>query len=419
MTEHALAYRWLLPATLQDVPRGRRTAVRRSTRDWIVDITIFLLSAGLGLIAAEEVHGMVGAAEPVRAVDQVVGALACAAVWLRRRWPVGLALVLAVVSVVSNMASVPTLVALFTVVVHRPFRSMALVAGVNLLTVPVYLELWPDPTLPYAVEALLAVLLLLVVVGWGMFVRARRQLVLSLRGRAERAEVEAASQVARARRLERERIAREMHDVLAHRLSLLSVHAGALEYRPDMPSQDVARAAEVIRSGAHQALQDLREVIGVLRLGSGDPEDGDGAGRAGDAASDLPDRPQPTLADVAGLVEESRLAGAEVVFDLRVGDPSRAPARLGRNAYRIVQEGLTNARKHAAAAPVELTVAGGPGEGLTVEVGNPVTGGRSMPGSGTGLIGLTERAELMGGRLEYGMAPGDRFRLSAWLPWPQ
>ncbi|WP_449065471.1 sensor histidine kinase [Planomonospora algeriensis] len=416
MTERALEYRWLLPATLQDAPRGSRTVIRRSTRDWIVDITVFLLSAGLGLIAADEVHGVVGAAEPLRAIDQVVGALACVAVWLRRRWPVGLALVLALVTTVSNMASVPALAALFTVVVHRPFRPVALVVGVNLLTLPIYLELWPDPTLPYAMEALVSVLVLLVVVGWGMFVRARRQLVLSLRDRAERAEVEAAFQVTRARRLERERIAREMHDVLAHRLSLLSVHAGALEYRPDMPSQDVAKAAEVIRSGAHQALQDLREVIGVLRLGSGDPEDGGGSGSA---APDRPDRPQPTLADLAGLVEESRLAGAEVRFDLRVADPSQAPAGLGRNAYRIVQEGLTNARKHAAAAPVELTVAGGPGEGLAVEVRNPVTGGRSVPGSGTGLIGLTERAELMGGRLEYGVASDGRFRLGAWLPWPR
>ncbi|GGK46686.1 two-component sensor histidine kinase [Planomonospora parontospora subsp. parontospora] len=419
MTERALEYRWLLPATLQDAPEGRRPAVRRSTRDWIVDIAVFLLSAGLGLITADEVHGLVGATEPIRAIDQLVGALACVAVWLRRRWPVGLALVLTLVSTVSNMASVPALVALFTVVVHRPFRPMALVVGANLLTLPVYLQLWPDPTMPYAMEALVSVLVLLVVVGWGMFVRARRQLVLSLRDRAERAEVEAEFQVTRARRLERERIAREMHDVLAHRLSLLSVHAGALEYRPDMPPRDVARAAEVIRSGAHQALQDLREVIGVLRLGSGDPEDGGGSATAGEAVSDRPDRPQPTLATLEDLVEESRLAGTEVEFDLRVGDPSGVPAGLGRNAYRIVQEGLTNARKHAADAPVELAVAGGPGEGLTVEVVNPVTGGRSVPGSGTGLIGLTERAELMGGRLEYGPAPDGRFRLGAWLPWPE
>nr|BFE88647.1 hypothetical protein GCM10020093_112480 [Planobispora longispora] len=151
-------------------------------------------------------------------------------------------------------------------------------------------------------------LILLVVTIWGMLVRARRQLVVSLRERAERAEAEAELRVEGARRLERERIAREMHDVLAHRLSLLSVHAGALEYRPDMPTDDVAKAAGVIRSGAHQALQDLREVIGVLRLGGEET---------------APDRPQPTLSDLSALVEESREAGMDVRLDMRIGDVGR------------------------------------------------------------------------------------------------
>ena len=98
-----------------------------------------------------------------------------------------------------------------------------------------------------------------------MFVRARRQLVVSLRDRAERAEAEQQLRVEQARQAERARIAREMHDVLAHRISLLSLHAGALEFRPDAPPEEVARAAGVIRASAHEALEDLREVIGVLR----------------------------------------------------------------------------------------------------------------------------------------------------------
>ncbi|GIH96468.1 sensor histidine kinase [Planobispora siamensis] len=402
VTQHVTEYRWLLPGSLRDAPRQRRAGVRRSTRDWIVDIVIFLLAAGLGLLSVEAVQAEAGLSEPMRIVDQLVGFAACVAVWLRRRWPVGLALVLAPVSVLSSVSGGAAVAAMFTVVVHRPFKIAAPVVAVHLLTIPVYVKLRPDPTLAAGWAMTLWTLVTLVVVMWGMFVRARRQLVVSLRERAERSEAEAELRVERARHLERERIAREMHDVLAHRLSLLSVHAGALEYHRGMPAEDVAKAAGVIRSGAHQALQDLREVIGVLRHGAEDT---------------TPDRPQPTLADLAGLAEESRAAGMDVTLELRVGDHGEVPAGLGRNVYRIAQEGLTNARKHAADAPVSVVVTGGPGDGLTLEVRNPVTGGQSIPGSGTGLIGLTERAQLMGGRLEYGRAPDGRFRLSAWLPW--
>ncbi|MBB5961764.1 sensor histidine kinase [Planomonospora venezuelensis] len=405
MTQSAMEYRWLLPGSLRDAQRRERPRVRRSTRDWIVDIVIFLLSVGMGLVTAEQVQAEPGLPEPLRVADQLLGAVACIAIWLRRRWPVGLTLVLIPVSFVSAVSGGAALAALFTVAVHRPFRYVALTGGLNLATVPLYLHLRPDPELSFREGIALVTLMFLVVMIWGMLVRARRQLVVSLRERAERAEVEAELRVERARHLERERIAREMHDVLAHRLSLLSVHAGALEYRPDMPSQDVVRAAGVIRSGAHQALQDLREVIGVLRHGAEGAEGID------------PARPQPTLADLAALVEESRDAGMEVTLDMRVDERAEAPAQLGRNVYRIVQEGLTNARKHAAAAAVDMVVAGGPGDGLTVEIRNPVTGGQPIPGSGTGLIGLTERAELVGGRLEYGRAPDGGFRLCAWLPW--
>ena len=108
-------------------------------------------------------------------------------------------------------------------------------------------------------------LLTAVVVGWGLFVRARRELVFSLRERAARLEAEQRLRVEQAREAERRRIAREMHDVLAHRVSLLTLHAGALEFRPDASPEEVAEAAGVIRATAHAALEELRRVIGVLR----------------------------------------------------------------------------------------------------------------------------------------------------------
>jgi signal transduction histidine kinase len=195
--------------------------------------------------------------------------------------------------------------------------------------------------------------------------------------------------------------------VLAHRISLLSMHAGALEFRPDAPPAEIERAAGVVRASAHQALEDLREVIGVLRQ---------------DEADGGPERPQPALVNLPGLLDESREAGMHVSSEYRVEDLTTVPESVGRNAYRIVQEGLTNARKHAHGAAVAVTLDGAAGDGLTVEVRNrlPLADHEpaQIPGTGTGLIGLAERASLAGGRLEHGRTPDGDFRLRAWLPWP-
>jgi len=205
------------------------------------------------------------------------------------------------------------------------------------------------------------------------------------------------------RAAERQRIAREMHDVLAHRLSLLSVHAGALEFHPDAPAEEVAEAAGVIRESARSALEELRDVIGVLREeGSEDPTQ----------------PPQPTLADLPALVAESRAAGMRLSARIELGDATPLAA-VGRTAYRIAQEGLTNARKHAPGAAVTLTVRA-PGGGLEVEVRSlapvAVAAGASLPGAGTGLVGLTERVSLAGGELEHGVDPDGAFVLRARLP---
>ena len=238
-----------------------------------------------------------------------------------------------------------------------------------------------------------------------MFRRSRRQ---AQRERARRVEAQEQLRTEQIRYAERTRIAREMHDVLAHRISLLSLHAGVLEFRPDAPPDEVARAAGVIRACAHQALEDLRTVIGVLR------DESDGAG---------PEPPQPTLAALPGLLEESRAAGMRVRADVGLPDLAAVPDVIGRHALRIVQEALTNARKHATDAPVELRLDGAPGRGLTIEVRNPVpalaTAEPKIPGTGAGLLGLAERAALSGGRLEHGPDEQGQFRLHAWLPWPQ
>ncbi|WP_394429183.1 sensor histidine kinase [Streptomyces sp. SGAir0957] len=386
-------------------PDGHPGRRKRTARDWVVDFSCFLIAVFVGMIAADQIEQNPNVPHDLAVVDQLVGALACAAVWLRRRWPLGLAVAMVPISLVSDSAGGAVAVSIFTLAVHRPFRYVAWVAGVSVVLVPVYIALRPDPTTPYVVAVAFTVFILATSVGWGMFVRSRRQLLMSLRDRAHRAETEAGLRAERAQRLAREAIAREMHDVLAHRLTLLSVHAGALEFRPDAPQAEIARAAGVIRESAHEALQDLREIIGVLRAADHGEESG---------------RPQPTLAALDTLVAESREAGMKVGLDQRVTDPGSVPASVGRTAYRIAQEGLTNARKHAPGAEVSVSVTGAPGDGLTIEVSNPAPPGEvpHVPGSGQGLIGLTERATLAGGRLEHGAARAGGFEIRAWLPWP-
>jgi signal transduction histidine kinase len=281
-------------------------------------------------------------------------------------------------------------------------------------------------------QAALSLVFFAMVAAWGMFLRARRQLGESLRDRERRAEYD---KLAQARRQERLRIAREMHDVLAHRISLVSLHAGALELRPDRPADEIARAAGVIRGSAHEALEELRAVIGVLRVDpaaawADDRADDRGDERADDWAGyewadDAPERPQPTLADLPELAAEAREAGTRVELECLVTDPAAVPVAVGRNAYRIVQEGLTNARKHAHGTDVSVSVHGSRGDGLTVEVRNPCPRNTDLapsvrpaiPGAGSGIVGLAERASLAGGRLEHGTTPAGDFQLRAWLPW--
>ncbi|MFG3104499.1 sensor histidine kinase [Streptomyces sp. NPDC048182] len=397
----------MLPSALaQELESGTeatRRRPRRTARDWLVDFACFLLAVLLGVLSAEALEKETGLSAAFEAADQLIGALACAAVWLRRRWPVGLAVAMVPVSLLSLTASGAALVALFTLAVHRPFRYVAWIGGVTLAVLPLVSWLRPDPDLPYLGAVLISALLTAVVTGWGMLARAKRQLLLSLRDRARRAETEARLRAEQAQRLAREAIAREMHDVLAHRLTLLSVHAGALEFRPDASGEEVARAAGVIRESAHDALQDLREIIGVLR--AGDADDGG--------------RPQPTLAALDALVAESRQAGMKVTFVQRVTDPDAVPASVGRTAYRIAQEALTNARKHAPGTEVTVQVTGAPGEGLDVRVRNAPPEGEVplVPGSGQGLIGLTERAALAGGTLAHGVTADRGFEVRSRLPW--
>ncbi|MGS2613958.1 sensor histidine kinase [Micromonospora sp. LZ34] len=234
----------------------------------------------------------------------------------------------------------------------------------------------------------------------GLWIRARRDTLDALGDRAARLEREQEARAERARAEERARIAREMHDVVAHRVSLMVVHAGALEVTAADPA--TVEAASLIRATGRQALTDLREVLGVLRQPT-------------PTAGEAPDTtPPPGLAGVDELVRESRAAGLRV-HRHDEGTPRPLPATVDRTVHRVVQEALTNVRKHAADAETAVRVHHLAG-GIEVSVRNgPSTPGPALPGAALGLVGLRERVELLGGRLEAGPADGG-FQVRALIP---
>lgn len=382
----------------------------RSRRDWVVDSAVFAAAVVGGLVSmAWFRHGLV---EPYSTreliFDYTIGAACCLALWLRRRWPVGLAVAMLVPAAMAFSGAIAYLVAVFTVGVHRRTTTVVLVtfghfgaAMVFAVLRPTDSSIWQWLVLNAAVYA--------GVLAWALFVRARRQLLSSLRERAERAEAERELLADRARQAERVRIAREMHDVLGHRVSLIALHAGGLEVMPGLPA-DVAQTAGIIRATARQALGELREVIGVLR---------NSAEAISEATIGGPPAPLPSLTDIPRLVEDSRRAGARVTLDMSVPSGATPPGPLGRDAYRIVQEGLTNVHKHVVGGAAMVTVQGGPGAGLHVTVSNPLprTGFEYRAG-GSGLVGLAERVTLAGGTLSHGPTEDGEFVVDAVLRWP-
>lgn len=375
--------------------------------------SVTIVVAAVAVLTAANAYGSYtsGTTGWLFASEIVGGVLACALLPVLLARPatdrtVVVALVLAVLTAVVPTATPASSVGTLHVARTRRFP---VAVGVGLVAVAGYAVrgLWlPIPGLPYEWWLFLVVVAHGALVGWGAWAAARIALIASLEDRAQRAEAEQGRRVAEARAGERTRIAREMHDVLAHRLSLLATYAGALEYRPDHPPERLSHAAGVIRAGVHQALDELRDVIAVLRE---------------DSTGDNPLRPVPTLADLPGLVEESRAIGTPVELRDDLPEPTALPGSIGRTTYRIVQEALTNARKHAPGRPVHIALAGTPGERLVIDVRNPLaedhTAPPTVPGAGVGLVGLTERVRLGGGQLDH-LATSDEFRLHAWLPWP-
>ncbi|MEZ0492205.1 sensor histidine kinase [Kineococcus sp. TBRC 1896] len=378
--------------------------------------------------AADLLGGAAGAGELVAAA--VLSTAVVVLLVLRRRWPLAVSVATTGLYAVDGDVVIAALVALGALAVRSSWRRACLGAvvalGVLVLRQTGYgsdvQDLWLEPG-----GVAIGVLGIALVTCAGLYVKARRDLLAAAVERARRVEAEQELREERARHRERTRIAREMHDVLAHRLSMLSLHAGALEYREDIAGSQVAEAAAVIRENAHEALQDLRDVLGVLRArtsvgtsGAGSPDDGDeDADGSGGTPAGL--RPPPTIAHLPALVREATALGSDV--SLNVTGPVQAPSgAAGRAAYRIVQEGLTNARKHAPGAHTDVDVDVDAAQIHLRVVNSAPREGPSAAhdlrarGSGNGLTGVAERVELLGGSASHGPTADGGFRLDVVLP---
>ncbi|WP_035846770.1 sensor histidine kinase [Kitasatospora azatica] len=351
----------------------------------------------------------------------VVGAVGGASLLVRRRWPA--------VPVLVSMLLMPGLfgillleVALYTLASTwawplRRGRVVALSAVVFLETTAMMLFLFltieprPGEQLPptwvfVLVAVLVSVGLTVPPVVTGLYLGAKRRLVESLKDRAHGLEAEldllaerARERARRARLEERTRIAREMHDVVAHRVSLMVVHAGALERIVARDPDRAAQSAKLMAETGRQALNELREILGVLRMNE----------EAAEAVNGLAELPR--------LVDQSKAAGMRVSFTVS-GDRQPYTGDAEQTAYRVVQEGLTNAHKHAGGARVSVLLAFVP-NGVRVAVVNDCPGGGEqvrLPSGGNGLVGMEERVRALGGSFAAGPEQDGGFRVEALLP---
>lgn len=337
------------------------------------------------------------------AVDLVVGALTSVAVWWRRSYPVAVCTFANLASTVSISSAGAGTLALVSLATRRRWREIVPQAILGLTCAVIAQEFaLPTSSSSRLVEYAFAVIIFAMLIAWGLYIGSRRELLASWRSRARLAEQEQQAKVSQARSAERARIAREMHDVLAHRISTVSMYAGALAYRTDLTPEQVRESAHTIEENSRLALTELREVLGVLREGPGDAD---------------PEHPQVGPADIEHLIAENADAGMRITYQCRT-DLDAVSASTVRTLYRCLQEGLTNARKHAPAASVSVRIEPGRDEGIDLLVANPLPVGvhTPPPPSGLGLIGVAERVDLGGGRYSATRTDDGMFILHIWLP---
>ncbi|MFB7397280.1 sensor histidine kinase [Streptomyces sp. NPDC056191] len=405
-----------------------------------------VLDGGLALVSAVEC-----AFEGGRFAEQaslplplgvLFGFLVGSVLLVRRRWPIGVVLVSIAVTP-AEMGFLMGIVGLYSLAASEvPRRITALLAGLSTVAVFVVTavrmrqdvaraEIDPSGWYVPVVSLFMTLGLNAPPLLFGLYIGARRRLMESLRERADSLEQElslladrAEQRAQWARQEERTRIAREMHDVVAHRVSLMVVHAAALQAVALKDPQKAVRNAALVGDMGRQALTELREMLGVLREGAVPPAPAPvplaAVGRAAAAAAVAAAEDGPSLEALEGLCEQSRLAGA-VVELVVVGDARAYPPEVERTAYRVVQEALTNVHKHAAGAAVVVRLAHREAEvAMQVENGPcPTDAGVAdvrLPSGGNGLVGMRERVLRLGGVFVSGATDAGGFKVSAVLP---
>lgn len=361
-------------------------------------------------------------------VSFLVTVSGCVALFWRHRFPLVLAVLSAVVPLLLPIGNTLAFIALATMLGRRRGGATWWVVGLTALasTTVVVRDAMASPTgasviktflapqgtpadadvaVPAWVVVVVASLGLGIAVGLGLLVRAVRL------SREAREDVEEERQISSrlgdevARSTERERIAREVHDVMGHRLSIIALHAGVLESAAQDTAEGDPRvrdSAHLVRESAVAAVDDLHSLLGLLREPSGT------------------EPPPLPLTELPRVVAESVRAGQVIASSIFVADAEGADPTLSRAVHRIVQEILTNARKHAPGETVTLTVSGSPAAGIVIDATNPIPPEVAASPQGTlrGLVGLAERVELLGGTLRHGVeSSGGVFHVHAELPW--
>jgi signal transduction histidine kinase len=391
---------------LIDVSRGRGYAqhVSPALPAWlrkpsprVVDVAVAVI-VGLPVIGTSVGNGV----QQHRFVPGlIVGFLSVAALLVRRRWPFGTlvaVLAVAVASPVDAQFVFPLAVALYTIGSLRSWEAAVAGAGLVVGTGLAYI-LAGGPGLRY--EDLLATAMACAIAsGIGVWSGRRRTSMEMLQQRAERLDRERELLAERAVAEERVRIAQELHDVVAHNVSLIVVQAQALG--ATMGDPRVTAATDGIAALGRSAMTEMHRTLKLLR----------GHDEAAERA------PQPGLGDLDGLLARSRAAGLRV--DVAVsGQPRPLPQSVDLSAFRIVQEALTNVVRHAGRAHATVQV-GYRDDGVELTVvddGNGATGPRTGDPGGHGLIGMRERAALFGGSLSAGPRDGHGFEVRALLPY--
>ncbi|GAA3698271.1 histidine kinase [Nonomuraea antimicrobica] len=368
----------------------------------VLDVVLAVAVVAAGLIMVTRPGTAEG--RPMTWQDALVAVIAFGLVFVRRRWPLPLLAVLtALVIAVAGSANDPagfvavTVVAAYTVAAQTNRRSAWLASGTAAAvgyvgTVAFTDQVWLGP--PLGVVALIGM-----ATAIGDATRNRRAYVASVRERARRAEQTREEEARRRIAEERMRIARDLHDVVAHHIAVINVHAGLAEHTVRTRTEQAEASLGHVRQAAQTVLGELTTILSVLR-------------QNGDA--DAPTEPVRSLSQLGELLDTVAAAGLRVEHR-QVGPERPLPAAIDQAAYRIVQEALTNAHKHGIGHLANLRIEYR-ANAVVLDVDNPAAPPITPSGeTGHGLIGMRERVHAVGGTIAAGPA-GDRFHVHAVLP---